>query len=218
MKTCRKCGLEKPETDFWFDKRLGRHIAWCRPCQSVYRNAHRAKDPEKRKEKDRIWRLNNPESHKAAQERWKAKNPGLANERAKQWRLEHPQRHKDNVTRNNQQVKDACFEAYGGYVCACCGETEKGFLSLDHANNDGALHRREVIGILPKKGCGKKTYRWLHSHSFPPGIQVLCMNCNWGKRLTGVCPHKTSEGPTTRRKPYSQVAGSADPLAKRVKI
>jgi hypothetical protein len=28
-------------------------------------------------------------------------------------------------------------------------------------------------------------------NGFPPGYQVLCMNCNHGKRMNnGVCPHK----------------------------
>lgn len=85
--------------------------------------------------------------------------------------------------RRERALKDLVFAAYGGYKCACCGETEKLFLQIDHVNNDGADHRRE------RKGKG--LYTWLKCRNFPEGFQVLCANCNWGKRQNGgVCPHR----------------------------
>ncbi len=84
-----------------------------------------------------------------------------------------------------QKIKDLVYSHYGGYRCACCGETVKEFLSLDHIDNNGAQHRPKRIG----HGCGKFIYWWAKRNGFPPILQVLCMNCNWGKRLTGVCPH-----------------------------
>ena len=33
-------------------------------------------------------------------------------------------------------------------------------------------------------------YRWLIKHKFPPGIQVLCHNCNLAKGYYGACPHQ----------------------------
>lgn len=88
-----------------------------------------------------------------------------------------------------QKVKDAVFGAYGGYQCNCCGETERHFLTLDHINNDGADWRRKTLGT--RTATGWQTYRWLLKHGFPPGYQVLCMNCNFGKRMNGgVCPHQ----------------------------
>jgi len=75
--------------------------------------------------------------------------------------------------------------AYGGYKCACCGETEPKFLSLDHVNNDGAEHRRN------ENLSGATLYKWLKDNDYPDGFQVLCMNCNHGKmRNGGVCPHE----------------------------
>lgn len=86
-------------------------------------------------------------------------------------------------------IKDEVFNAYGGYVCACCGETEKMFLSIDHMNNDGAVFRRKISG--KRTAAGYHTYIWLKKHGFPSGHQVLCMNCNHGKRMNkGICPHK----------------------------
>jgi hypothetical protein len=75
---------------------------------------------------------------------------------------------------------------YGAY-CACCGERNRLFLTIDHVNNDGFLHRKTVYSAdLP---------RWLIDNNFPKGFQILCYNCNCGKnRNGGVCPHKTQEG------------------------
>ncbi len=87
--------------------------------------------------------------------------------------------------------KDAAFNAYGGYKCNCCGETIKQFLSIDHINNDGAKHRKELTGDS-RRGGGNNLYIWLKRNKYPAGFQVLCMNCNCGKyRNGGVCPHKT---------------------------
>lgn len=88
-----------------------------------------------------------------------------------------------------QRHKDACFAAYGGYRCACCGETHKEFLTLDHMGGNGAAHRREMFGA---NACGSSVvYRYLVKNGFPPGYQVLCFNCNCGRQLNGgICPHK----------------------------
>ena len=82
-----------------------------------------------------------------------------------------------------------CLDAYGGRKCACCGVDEILFLSLDHINNDGAAHRKSMGQT--KRKAGEYVWFWLKKHKFPPGMQVLCMNCNTGKqRNGGICPHK----------------------------
>ena len=83
-------------------------------------------------------------------------------------------------------ARDKVFNHYGNQ-CKCCGESNLMFLSIDHVNNDGAAHRREIgkIGINS----------WLISNNFPPGFQLLCFNCNMGKqRNGGVCPHNKGNG------------------------
>jgi len=199
MKTCSKCGCEKPESEYWFNKAKNRFNAMCRTCQADLRESWKTRNKEKVAEKNRQWALANPDRVKAAQERWKERNPGIAAKRMREWRLANLERHKATNRRNDQRIKDECYNAYGGYICACCGETQPKFLSLDHINNDGAEHRRQVAGM--NAGGGKKIYSWLIANNFPPGFQILCMNCNWGKaRNGGVCPHKDSEGSTTSRK------------------
>jgi hypothetical protein len=87
-----------------------------------------------------------------------------------------------------KKVKDEVFNAYGGWVCACCGETIRDFLSLDHINGGGNNDRK-----VNRLGHGHTFYALLRKNNFPPGYQVLCMNCNFGKRYSMVCPHKAQE-------------------------
>lgn len=76
--------------------------------------------------------------------------------------------------------QERILDAYG-HACACCGERERLFLTVDHVNNDGAEHRKTFNGDL---------YKWLIRQGFPDGFQILCFNCNMGKyRNGGVCPH-----------------------------
>ena len=78
------------------------------------------------------------------------------------------------------------FEKYGGCHCACpgCFVTDHEFLTIDHIHNDGAAHRKQFkIDNI---------YNWLIKNNYPPGFQVLCMNCNFvkGKRgRNGQCIH-----------------------------
>jgi hypothetical protein len=77
--------------------------------------------------------------------------------------------------------KRELFEHYGGAVCACCGEQELAFLTLDHFTR----HKN-----LDKYRGGDRLYRWLRLQGFPPGYRVLCFNCNVGRWINGgKCPH-----------------------------
>jgi hypothetical protein len=80
------------------------------------------------------------------------------------------------------------MDAYGGQ-CRCCGETELSFLSIDHINGGGRSHRKS-LGLT----AGQSFYFWLKENGFPKDeFQVLCMNCQWGKRMHGICPHQVKE-------------------------
>ena len=89
----------------------------------------------------------------------------------------------DKYVLKRKKLREEVFNAYGGPVCNCCGETIDKFLTLDHTNNDGAQHRASV---------GRNSvFKWVKDHNYPPGFQVLCWNCNLGKKLNGgVCPHQ----------------------------
>ncbi len=93
--------------------------------------------------------------------------------------------------RNDAQIKKMgtyrpiVFSHYGN-KCACCGETTPEFLTIDHVNNDGP------DDIMPSghRYKGGALYRKIIKESFPKRYQLLCMNCNFGKRMNnGFCPH-----------------------------
>lgn len=72
--------------------------------------------------------------------------------------------------------------ATGIICCACCGEPDLEFLTLDHTNNDGAEHRRSLRS--------NTIWNWLKQARYPTGFQILCFNCNIAKSIYGVCPHE----------------------------
>ncbi len=86
--------------------------------------------------------------------------------------------------RRHNQLKIEVLTHYGGNPpkCACCGEPIIEFLTIDHIHGGGTQHRKLI-------GYGN-LYRWLIKNNFPEGFQVLCANCQLGKRIKGVCPHE----------------------------
>ena len=72
--------------------------------------------------------------------------------------------------------KSKVFAGYGG-ACVCCGNTNKRLLQLDHVNNDGAQHRKEVDIML----------NWAYKNDCPDSLQLLCANCHHIKTHHGAC-------------------------------
>lgn len=96
----------------------------------------------------------------------------------------------DMLHRNLRDRIDA-FENYGGAKCACCDEIEFSFLSLDHIDGAGNSDRIKLLGSRYRGG--HELYRKLRLTGYPAGYQVLCMNCQVGRRDKGhVCPHKSA--------------------------
>ena len=81
------------------------------------------------------------------------------------------------------KLRQEVYEAYGGAKCACCGEDEFDFLTLDHINDNGAAERRRF-------GSNHRVMQVLRQQGYPPGYQVLCANCNMSKMKHGECIHK----------------------------
>lgn len=211
MKKCSKCGEQKPEQEFYFNRRTQRRVAYCIACDKLMKKAYRETHRDQTAVANRRWQLANPDKVKATQQRWHLKHPGRGAELAKQWHRNNREKALAQGQARVKALKDVVYNAYGGYRCACCGEITEQFLSIDHINNDGANHRKGVNR--------RKMYHWLKKHGFPAGFQILCMNCNFGKaRNNGVCPHQASEGSTTSRKAYTQAGGNAEPPAKQGKI
>lgn len=97
------------------------------------------------------------------------------------------------ITRNEYRsyrlkLKLEFIEEYGG-ICVCCGESDYRFLTIDHVNDDGHIHRKkfgsrsgsttQVLADLKRQGWPKDNYR------------ILCFNCNLGRSHNGgICPHE----------------------------
>lgn len=95
------------------------------------------------------------------------------------------------ANRNNTRVRLLCLQNYSANIpfCACCGEKEIKFLSIDHINGGGNKHRKTIT----KNGKGGNISHWLVKNDFPDGFQVLCHNCNMAKGFYGQCPHKVDK-------------------------
>lgn len=175
MRTCRKCGTEKPLEQFRESKPGYRR----RVCSECMDRSHSDWENQNH-ERLLTWRKSYYQQNREKQ---------IAS--AKAWNEANPDGFKRNTDKRYRRLRAQAFAAYGGAICACCGETEPMFLSLDHIENDQCEYARE----LGRPHTGLFLVEWLAKHNYPPDlIQVLCHNCNQGKRLNGgICPHQVNK-------------------------
>ena len=103
--------------------------------------------------------------------------------KAKIWNKAHPDKVNAKANRKNERIRSLVVEAYGSQ-CACCSESEKKFLSIDHIDGTGAEQRKIT-------GSGSGFYRWLWQNKFPKdNYRLLCHNCNHAIGMFGICPHQ----------------------------
>jgi hypothetical protein len=102
----------------------------------------------------------------------------------------NPEQLQNEMRVRNATVKLKVMTHYSGGPpqCACCGESISTFLAIDHIDGNGNTHRKS---LATPRGFNISMYRWLIKNNFPEGFQVLCYNCNLGKRIcNNVCPHQ----------------------------
>jgi len=75
--------------------------------------------------------------------------------------------------RENLRIEVLTYYGQGKLVCVTCGEDRLPSLTIDHINNNGAEHRRQI---------GSNICLWLKKQGYPEGYQTLCWNCQWMKR------------------------------------
>lgn len=170
IRTCTKCKVSKPFREFYTSTVNGRaYYYWkCKKCR----------DAEKT-----VWIEKNKGEWLKGRRRWyKERIAAMTPDELK----EHRRTIAANGKRWNTINKEKVFAAYGGAKCACCGETEKTFLSIDHIDGGGSKLRKAGT-----HSSGSLWYKQLVQAGFPPGFQILCMNCQFGKHANkGVCPHQ----------------------------
>jgi hypothetical protein len=100
----------------------------------------------------------------------------------REWRSRNAESWKAYSRDRLRSRRERVIAHYGGQ-CVCCGEDTFEFLSLDHKNGGGELHRAEV-------GQGSKMIDWIIQNDFPDIFQILCHNCNQATGYYGICPHQ----------------------------
>lgn len=146
------------------------------------------------------WRAEHYEDRLGYNREWRKKNP----EKCRLHELTKRERHGDRLRARSrdyyqrvlkerlafkwQELRAELIAAYGS-CCACCGELEPRFLTLEHINRDGADHRKRV------GGWGSKIYMDLKKRNWPKeGLTLLCWNCNVSTRYGDPCPHTLTAG------------------------
>lgn len=153
----------------------------CRPCaQRRSRDAYRA-NPVKGAARRRAYRAANLEMVRTREREWGKTEVGrkLKRERLQSWAARNPQKRKEHQVRFKRKLRQQAFDHYGR-ECACCGETQEEFLTIDHIAGNGSQHRRLI---------GSDIYQWLRTWDYPPGFRILCFNCNCALGFRGYCPH-----------------------------
>ena len=182
VRICTRCRRMKPIEEF-AKKGNGRRSI-CRPCDV---DIHKQRYYNLKGERERILsRTGHAHSVRTAKGLcWQCDSPvEPGSVRCKK----HNDENRSRSHRMRVKVKNAIFDHYGR-KCACCGETIATFLSIDHVKNDGSVHRRSLTGC--KSGGSISVYLDIIRRGFPDDFQVLCMNCQFGKRMNGgVCPHE----------------------------
>lgn len=169
---CRQCGQRKKIKNFRIsrvvkNKKYRRYV--CNECMDASAIQWRKQNSQKVKQYNQERYLANKELHIQRAIEWKNKNAEQVRDRTKKWYW---------------KLRSDVFSAYGN-KCACCGETELLFLSIDHI--DGQSYKISPLS-------GQKLYKFLRENNYPEGFQILCHNCNQGKRANrGICPHQIKE-------------------------
>jgi hypothetical protein len=183
QKKCARCGEFKPATSEYFSQRKTRLDSWCKSCYAA---------------KTRTWAKENQERKRLGDKVYRERMPEEKRERKRAWNRKYAQgeEQKQAARAHNRKLKARAMEGYGGAFCKCCGEDMLEFLTLDHINVDGKAQRQELGG----RGKGGRFYKLLADKGFPPGLQVLCMNCNWARHWSPnqLCPHEIARQELTQ--------------------
>ena len=123
---------------------------------------------------------------------WQRRNPKRRKQISKKAADKDPERtrqlKKYQFYKWKTKIVSTVLEQYsnGNPKCACCGESNRDFLTVDHIEGHGNEHRRKLFG---RSQSGWQFYAWLIREGFPSGFQILCFNCNMSKAKHGKCVH-----------------------------
>jgi hypothetical protein len=129
-------------------------------------------------ERQRIYRKANPKATAETQHRNYLKRSSRPSVVARQKELDKKRYHE-------RKLRVITYYSKGDIKCNCCDESLYSFLTIDHINGRKEFGHSRTIS-------GGRLYEWIVKNDFPDGFQILCYNCNCGKRDYGECPHQAT--------------------------
>lgn len=156
---CRKCGV-KLTLDNRYPYAKHRNSRICKDCDNK-----RAKQWQV-KNKSKLERYN--------KKRWQEKKEEMTM-RYRPYSRNYRRKLKEQILRHySSNLK---CSGWNGIECPFhCSDIRA--LTIDHINGGGLNHRKKIKCV---NGTG--FYRWLRDNDYPSDFQVLCMNCQFIKRV-----------------------------------
>lgn len=117
MKTCFKCGAEKPLTEYYKHKEMADgHLNKCKICTKLDAKNHRESNIDRIRGYDRKRHLNDPDRRKKsleASKSWRKRNKKIHTQKTREWRERNPDKYKaqtavGNAVRDGRLVKEPC--------------------------------------------------------------------------------------------------------------
>jgi hypothetical protein len=143
-KLCKRCGAVKPASEF--GSNAGRHDGlqvYCKPCWTEYRNGRKAET----KASQRRWYATHRDEHLEQKAEYYRENREAI--RPKRWKVNRDPdeyaRHVADMKARSRVYRAKVFAHYGT-SCECCGESNPGFLTIDHINGCTKEERKKQGG------------------------------------------------------------------------
>jgi hypothetical protein len=141
------------------------------------------RNPDKVKEKRRVYRRENRARLRAKHIAWAAANAEKVRAAKARWQSAHAEKTRASSVHYYQMLRATMITAYGG-ACSCCGEREEIFLTLARTDDESGAGR---------PGPGRMSaalLRQLRDAGWPrAGFRLLCRNCQHAVSMLGACPH-----------------------------
>ena len=108
---------------------------------------------------------------------WYEKHKDEYNARRRDKRKQNPEKIRavDKKYQQRSRYQSLLHYSNGTLSCGRCNFSDIRALSIDHIEGGGYKQRKE-------RNSGN-IYNWLKARKFPVGYQVLCMNCQFIKRI-----------------------------------
>lgn len=171
MKICKKCRLEKNESEFYAHAKVGLR-SQCKPCMRSVINERKSQRKHEISETDKAYREKNKEAIAEKAKEYRAKNPEKLKVMSKLWRDSN----KDRVSASKRNRRAAIRGAPGTHSGA------------DIENLLSRQKRRCANCLCSLRGIGKSNVHVDHIQPIAKGgsndkynLQILCKSCNLSK-------------------------------------